>query len=111
MDELQGDFKGFRQILENEHCCLYEYTSKQEFDRLFEQQYALINKPLYPHEFYNIVAAITAKIGCLHTTVWMPDGFWDMQAANLFPLRIKLIDDKVAVSGSYRDSCQIPPGC
>lgn len=111
MDELQSDFKGFRQILENEHCCLYEYTSKQEFDRLFERQYALIDRPLYPHEFYNIVAAITAKIGCLHTAVWMPDGFWDMQPDNLFPLRIKLIDDKVAVSGSYRDSCQIPPGC
>ena len=111
VEELRSDFKEFRQILEDEHCCLYEYTSKQEFDRLFDRQYALINKPLYPHEFYNILAAVTAKIGCLHTAVWMPNGFWDMQPDNLFPLQIRLIEDKVVVSGSYRDSCQIPPGC
>jgi hypothetical protein len=111
VEELKSDFNEFREILENEHCCLYEYTSKKDIDRLFDQQYALIKKPLHPHEFYNILSAITAKIGCLHTAVWMPNGYWDMQPNNLFPLRIKLIDDQVVVSGSYRDSCQIPRGC
>ncbi|MBN2773093.1 MAG: hypothetical protein JXR31_02500, partial [Prolixibacteraceae bacterium] len=35
-EALQEDFLQFRDILENEHCCLYEYTPKYIFDSLFD---------------------------------------------------------------------------
>lgn len=85
VEEMQQDFSRMRQTLENEHCCLYEYTPKEILDSLFQYQYNLITRPLQPHEFYNILSPITAKIGCMHTAVWMPGGYWDMQPDNLFP--------------------------
>jgi hypothetical protein len=35
-DSLKEDFAQFRNILEENHCCLYEYTSKTEMDSLFD---------------------------------------------------------------------------
>jgi len=108
--EMQEDFLRFREILENKHCCLYEYTGKTEMDALFEQQYGKIIDPMQPHEFFRILTLVTASIGCGHTAVWMPGGFWDIDPDNLFPLRIKLMDDQLIVSGSYSDSLQVPFG-
>jgi len=108
--EMQKDFQLFRETLENEHCCLYEYTTKQAFDKLFDQQYNLINRLLQPNEFYKILTPITAKIGCGHTAVWMPGGYWDIGPENLFPLQIKLIEDYVVVTGSFNDTIQILTG-
>jgi len=110
IEELQLDFEQFRQILEREHCCLYEYTAKETFDSLFQKQRGLIDRSLPPNEFYKILTPITAKIGCMHTSVWMPGGYWDMEPGNLFPLRIKLIKDYVVVAGSYIDTLQVPVG-
>lgn len=36
---LQKDLLQFRDLLENEHCYLYEYTSKAEMDSLFDTHY------------------------------------------------------------------------
>ncbi len=110
VEEMQQDFNLMRQTLENEHCCLYEYTPKEIIDSLFQYQYDLITTPLHPHEFYNILSPITAKIGCMHTAVWMPGGFWEMQPTKLFPLRVKLIEDYAVVAGSYNDTLQVPAG-
>jgi hypothetical protein len=108
--ETRSDFVQFRNTLEEDHCCLYEYTSKQEFDNLFDSQYKLLTKSMSPIDFYKILTPITAKIGCGHTAVWMPGGFWDMGKTNLFPLKIKLIEDFVVVKGNYEDSSFIKKG-
>jgi hypothetical protein len=110
VEEMQDDFNQMRQTLENEHCCLYEYTSKEVFDSLFQHQYDLITGPLHPNEFFNILSPITAKVGCMHTAIWMPGGYWEMQSENLFPLRVKLIEDYLVVTGSYNDTIQVPVG-
>lgn len=110
VEEMKEDFIEFKEILQNEHCCLYDYTSKEEFDLLFEQQFDSINRPMEPHEFYKIFTPITAKIGCGHTAAWMPGGYWEIDPLNLFPLQFKLIDDYAVVTGSYKDSLQIPYG-
>lgn len=109
--EIKSDFKQFRRILEEEHCCLYEYTGKEEFDRLFDYQNELLTRPMSPIEFYKILTPITAKIGCGHTTVWMPDGFWDCGRNNLFPLKIHLIEGEVVIAGHYEGSPVIQRGC
>ena len=110
IEELREDFVQFRKTLEEQHCCLYEYTSKEDFDSLFESQFKLLNKSLSPIGFYKILTPITAKIGCGHTAVWMPGGFWDIGKNKLFPLKFRFIEDKVIITACYLDTCIIPKG-
>jgi hypothetical protein len=49
---LQEDFVRFREILENEHCCLYEYASKAELDSLFDAHYQLIDREMTRDNFF-----------------------------------------------------------
>ena len=110
MTDLQNDFIELRKSLEETHCCLYEYTSKEKFDNLFEHQYELINRPMKYHEFFQILAPINNNIGCMHSNIWMPGSFWDLEKDNLFPLQIKLVDGHAVVSGYYNDTGQVPIG-
>jgi len=110
VEEMQMDFIQFRETLENDHCCLYDYTGKEGFDKLFDQQFKLINQPMSPNEFYKILTPITAKIGCGHTAVWMPGGYWDIDRENLFPLQFKLIEGYAVVIGAYNDTLDVPYG-
>ena len=75
-EELQKDFLKFREILENEHCCTYEYTSKSVMDSLFDAGFAQLDHSMGRSEFFNLLAPITAKIGCMHTAAWMPGRFY-----------------------------------
>ena len=89
---------------------MYEYTDNASFDTLFDYQYSLINRPMKLYEFYKILTPISAKVGCGHTAVWMPFSYWQIGADNLFPLRIKFINDDIVVTGTYNDSLHIPYG-
>lgn len=110
IEELQEDFLQFRDTLENEHCCLYEYTDKETFDQLFDHQYSMIGQPMQLYEFFKNLTPVTAKIGCGHTVVWMPATYWETDPENLFLLQITLIEGYAVVSGSYNDTAQVPPG-
>jgi len=110
VEDMRQDFLQLRRILENEHGSLYEYTSKEEFDGLFDRQFRLIDKPLRYEEFFRIIAPITAKVGCMHTALWMPGKFFNLGADNLFPLRVKLVEEDLVVTGSYRDDLEVPVG-
>ena len=72
IEELQQDFHQFRNILENEHCCTYEYTSKTVMDSLFDSHFQKIDHEMERNEFFRLLAPISAKIGCMHTAAWMP---------------------------------------
>ncbi len=93
VEQMQDDFNQLRKTLEEQHCCLYEYTDKQEFDKLFNYQYNLIKKSLKPNEFFKILTPVIAKIGCGHTAVWMPGGYWDLGQNKLFPLKLRFIGE------------------
>jgi hypothetical protein len=118
--EMQADFQEFRKTLELEHCCLYDYTSKAGFDSLFDHQYNLIEGPMPPNEFYKILTPLTARVGCGHTAVWMPGGYWDIGPEKLFPLQVRImtgktikfkaVEEYLLVVGTYTDSIQIPIG-
>lgn len=110
IEDLQKDFVQLRSVCENEHCALYEYTSEEKFDSLFDHQYALINHPMLYHEFFQILAPINNYIGCMHSSIWMPGDFWESGKDNLFPLQIKLIEGLAVVSGYYGDTEQVPLG-
>ncbi len=109
-EELMEDFQQFRKILEENHCCLYEYSSKAKMDSLFDLSYNRISDSMRPEEFFRLLAPITAWIGCMHTATWMQGGFFSQQADNMFPLQVRLIDNYLVVTGSYNDSAEVPGG-
>jgi len=110
VEDMRQDFRQLRQILEKEHCCLYEYTGKEEFDALFDQRFKLIDRPMRIDEFFKIMAPIAANVGCMHTALWMPGAFFNRGSNNLFPLQVKLIDKDLVVTGSYREVLEVPVG-
>jgi len=107
---LQEDFLQFRDLLENEHCCLYEYTSRAEMDSLFDTHYKLIDHEMGRDAFFKLLAPITAKIGCMHTATWMPGRFFISKPTMLFPLTVKLLVEQVIVTGSYLEFLEVPRG-
>ena len=110
VEDMRHDFDQLRRILENEHCCVYEYTPKTEFDGIFNERRAFIDRPMRYEEFFKIVAPLAAKVGCMHTALWMAPKFLGQGSNNLFPLQVRLIENLLVVTGSYRDEQQIPAG-
>ena len=107
---LRDDFTQMCQTLKQNHAALYEYTSKEVMDILMENQFETIKDSMTLSEFYKVLTPITAKIGCGHTAVWMPPSYWDIDPNNFFPLKIKLIENYVVVTGDYNDTMQVPIG-
>ncbi len=110
VEDLRQDFLELRRILEQEHACPYEYTSKAEFDALFEEGYRLIDRPMRYEEFFRIAAPLAAKVGCLHTALWMPGRFFDLGKDNMFPLHVRLIEGLLVVTGGHGGPPEIPVG-
>jgi len=110
LEDLQEDFLQMRLILEEHHVNLYEYTDKQTFDDLFEQQYMLLDHPMQLNEFFKVLTLITARVGCGHTNVWMPGKYWNSEPNNLFPLKLELMEGNIVVTGNYNDDYLIPQG-
>jgi hypothetical protein len=110
LQDLQEDFLQFREILEHEHCCLYEFTPKALMDSMFDAHYRMIRDGMKPEEFFMLLAPITAKIGCMHTATWMPGRFFISKPGMMFPLTLKLVDNQVVVTGSYLASGEVPRG-
>ncbi len=109
-EELQADFLRFRQLLEENHCCLYEYSPETRMDSLFDTGYDHIRDSMRLEEFFRLLAPITARIGCMHTATWMPGRFFNAREGDMFPLMVRLIDGYVVVTGSYNDSVEVPVG-
>ncbi len=110
VEDLRHDLLQLRRILEEEHACPYDYTAKAEFDALFKKQDRLIDRSMRYEEFFRIAAPLTAKIGCMHTALWMPGRFFDLGSNNLFPLRVRLIEGRLVVAGGYGRPPEIPAG-
>jgi hypothetical protein len=108
--ELQADFKQFRQFLESSHPKLYRFTSRKTFDSLFEAQYRMINRPLSTQEFYPILAPLVARVGCGHTSLWSPDGYWDRAPQRMFPLGVHAREGKLYVIHSYNRESPVAYG-
>jgi len=110
VEDMRHDFGQLRNLLEKEHGCLYEYTEKEEFDRLFNERFKLLDRPMRYEEFFKIIAPLAAKVGCMHTALWMPSSYFKLDAENLFPLQVRLIESHLVVTGNYREPLEVPVG-
>jgi hypothetical protein len=108
--KLQEDFLQFRNILENTHPALYDYTEKDLLDSIFDSNYTRIDTALDFRSFLILMTEVMAKVGCGHSSLWIPGSYWMVTPEKLFPLKLHITGVKMYVTGSYAESREIPVG-
>lgn len=108
--ELQSDYTLLRNILEEKHPSLYWYTPKDSMNFYFDSLYRAIPDSMTELQFgWNIIAPLTQKIHCGHTSFGMSRN-WGRYVQNKiipsFPLHVKVWGDTMVVTGNLnkRDS-------
>lgn len=107
--QLQRDYDLFQGILEERHPGLYWYTPKPVMDSAFNAGRQLLNDSLTEYEFRKILALVTAKINCGHTSVNVSRSYKKysdtVKGKTIFPFSVKVWDDSVAfISGNYKNA-------
>ncbi len=102
--ELQQDYKLLRNILENKHPSLYWYTSKDSMDYYFNKYYSQIEDSMTELRFgWRILAPLTDKIHCGHTSFGMSKAYNKWASNKIFPsfpLFLKIWNDTMVVAGN-----------
>jgi len=109
-ETLQKDFRQFRKILEETHPALYDYTEKEVLDSLFEAQMEKIDGDLDFDTFLMLMTEVIAKVGCGHSSLWLPGDYWNISPQKMFPLMLHLSGGKAYVTGDYSGRGQVPKG-
>ncbi|PZR29528.1 MAG: peptidase S41 [Citrobacter freundii] len=109
-EALQKDYSIYRQTLEEAHPGLYWYTSKDSMDYYFEKGRQQLNDSLSEPDFRKVLAYVTAKINCGHTSVRPSKAYSKYQdtvrIGRIFPLSLKIWQDTAVVAANLnrRDS-------
>jgi hypothetical protein len=109
-EELRTDFLQLRETMEHRNSILYEYTDKLAFDRFLDDQFSKIKSSMSLGEFYRIISPVVAKMGCGHSAVWLPKGYWKKTPVKLMPIRLVFLEGKAYALHFYRDVPGIPEG-
>jgi len=110
VQELREDFQKAWEAMGRLHPALYEFTDKESFERLYERQVALIDKPLTVPEFYAVLAPLVTAIGCGHSRLLPPDKFWEEAPACCFPLGLAFFGAKACVTRHFEPNLPVPLG-
>ncbi len=99
-EDLREDYRVLRTILEKQHPALYWYTPKDSMDLFFDQYYQVITDSMTRQDFgTRVLAPLTAKIRCGHTSVSYPSRYNRMQRKvplPSFPLHIRVFPPQSA---------------
>ncbi len=103
--ELQDDYTLLRNILEKKHPSLYWYTAKDSMDYFFDKGYEQIEDSMTELQFgWKIIAPLTHKIHCGHTSFSMSKG-WNRFIKNKripsLPLYMKIWADTMVVTANF----------
>lgn len=100
--ELQADYSLLKNILETKHPSLYWYTGKDSMDMYFEKYYHAIEDSMTEQQFgWKVIAPLTAKIHCGHTSFGMSKSYnrWvNNKRLPSFPLFLKCWNDTMVVT-------------
>lgn len=103
-EKLQKDYAIYRQILEEAHPGLYWYQQKDSMDHYFDIGRGQLKDSLTEPQFRRVLAWVTAKINCGHTSVRASkqySRFADTaRVSRLFPLSLKIWDDTAVVTAN-----------
>jgi hypothetical protein len=109
-ETLREDLTQIKTILVKNHPAVYQFTSKDAFEKNFNEQIAKINRPMKLREYFLIAAPIVESVHCGHTWISTPDKFWDNESLIFLPIQVKLIKDKAYVIRCYDRENTIPLG-
>ncbi len=109
-EKLQSDFLQFRKFLEEIHPALYDYSSKELLDSLFNHNYSQIDRNLDFRSFLILMTEVISQVGCGHSSLWIPDDYWNVAPQHLFPLKLTLLEQKTYCTGSHASAELIPIG-
>jgi predicted O-methyltransferase YrrM len=109
-EELQADLMELREAMERLHPALYDHTTREEFDRLFDSGNRALSGSADLERAYQIYASLMAKIGCCHSSVWMPGGYWNNLPGRLFPIKLKFLGNRAFAYDSYSAADTLPTG-
>ncbi len=102
--QLQEDYSLLRNILEKKHPSLYWYTVKDSMDIYFDKYYSDIKDSMTEQQFgWKIIAPLTDKIHCGHTSFAMSKKYNNWAAGKRFPsfpLFMKLWNDTMVVTNN-----------
>jgi hypothetical protein len=100
-EELQQDYRLFRNILEDSHPGLYWYTSKDSMNAVFDKGFRNIRDSMTEPQFKNILSSVVTAIQCGHTSVRYSKNYSDWQdtaKVKLFPFGLKFWNDTMVVT-------------
>lgn len=101
--QLQKDYSIYRQTLEQAHPGLYWYTGKDSMDRYFQWGREQLNDSLTEPAFRKVLAYVTSKIRCGHTSVRASKSYSKYldtaRITRLFPLSMKLWPGRTPLEG------------
>jgi len=101
---LQEDYSLLRNILEQKHPSLYWYTSKDSMDMYFDKYYSSITDSMTEQQFgWKIIAPVTDKIHCGHTSFAMSKAYNNWTSGKRFPsfpLFMKFWNDTMVVTNN-----------
>lgn len=99
--QLQSDFNLYRTILEKRHPSLYWYTPKAVMDAAFEEGSKQLKDSLTETEFRKVLARITTRIECGHTSVRGSQAYEKymdpLKNKPRFPLYLKIWNDTAVI--------------
>lgn len=102
--QLQQDYSLLRNILEKKHPSLYWYTGKDSMDMYFDKYYGAIKDSMTEQQFgWKIIAPLTDKIRCGHTSFAMSKGYNNWVSGkrfSSFPLFMKFWNDTMVVTNN-----------
>jgi hypothetical protein len=102
--QLQEDYSLLREILEKKHPSLYWYTGKDSMDIYFDKYFGDIKDSMTEQQFgWKIVAPLTDKIHCGHTSFAMSKRYNNWAAGKRFPsfpLFMKFWNDTMVVTNN-----------
>jgi hypothetical protein len=109
-EQLQKDLKQMRRAMESMHPAMYDYMSKEDFDALFEQRLNELNNSMGLEDAFRLFASTISQMGCMHSNVWMPRGYWDNLSGKLFPIKMKFVGEDAYAYRSYSGTEPLPVG-
>lgn len=110
VDELREDLRQLWRFIETEHPAVYAFTTEEQFARILAERERGLVRPLRTAEFMQLAAPLIARVGCGHTRLITPQGFWSTQPDRFFPLELGLLIDGVFVRADHGGSGLVPPG-
>ena len=97
---LRSDFEEIKNILITNHPAPYQFSSREAFEKLYDEQLSKIDRSMDLGEYFLIAAPLVESIHCGHTWISLPSEFWDSEEAVFFPLGLIFSGNKAIAAPS-----------